>query len=86
MKKANKQNVHILFGGTNKIGGNKVLLQERKHKGILDFGLPFSEQEEYSAGYLCPRKVNGTGDYLEFRPLPEVEDSYAKDAIETTKS
>jgi len=74
-----------LFGGVNEIGGNKILLQDRDTKIFLDFGLPFSKQAEYFAGYLCPRGVNGAGDYLEFGLLPNLKGLYAKDAIKNTK-
>jgi ribonuclease J len=74
-----------LFGGVNEIGGNKFLLQDKDTRSFIDFGLSFSKQAEYFAGYLCPRLVNGAGDYLEFGLLPNLEGLYSEDAIMNTK-
>jgi ribonuclease J len=73
------------FGGVNEIGGNKILLQDRDTRVFLDFGLSFAKEEKYFSGYLCPRSVNGAGDYLEFGLLPRLKGLYSKDAIENTK-
>ncbi len=73
------------FGGVNEIGGNKILLQDKGTRIFLDFGLSFSKQAEYFAGYLCPRTVNRAGDYLEFGLLPRLTGLYAEEAIKNTK-
>ncbi len=73
------------FGGVNEIGGNKILLQDRDTRIFLDFGLSFSKQAAYFAGYLFPRTVNGAGDYLEFGLLPKLTGLYAEKAIKNTK-
>lgn len=75
----------IFFGGVNEIGGNKILLQDRDTKVFLDFGLSFSKEARYFGGYLCPRAVNGAGDYLEFKLLPSLKGVYSKEAIKNTK-
>jgi len=80
-----KKTAITLFGGVNEIGGNKVLLQDKDTRVFLDFGMSFSKQAEYFAGYLCPRSVNGAGDFLEFGLLPNMEGIYNKDAIKNTK-
>ena len=72
------------YGGINEIGGNKILLQDKDTKIFLDFGLPFSKQARYFAGYLCPRTVNGAGDLLEFGLLPSLKGLYAKNMIQNT--
>lgn len=74
-----------LFGGVNEIGGNKILLHDKDTKIFLDFGLSFAKERKYFAGYLCPRTVNGAGDYLEFDLLPHIKGLYAKEALENTK-
>ena len=73
------------FGGVNEIGGNKILLKDGDTKVFLDFGLSFSKEKEYFAGYLCPRTVNGAGDYLEFGLLPKLKGVYDEEAIKNTK-
>jgi len=73
------------FGGVNEIGGNKILLLDQDTRVFLDFGLSFAKEAEYFSGYLCPRRVNRAGDYLEFGLLPNVKGLYAKDAIKNTK-
>lgn len=73
------------FGGVGEIGGNKILLEDKSTRIFLDFGMSFSKQEKYYAGYLYPRTVNGTGDYLEFGLLPHLKGLYNKDAITNTQ-
>jgi ribonuclease J len=74
-----------LLGGVNEIGGNKILLHDRNTKIFLDFGLSFSKERKFFAGYLCPRTVNGAGDYLEFGLLPNITGLYSKEALENTR-
>jgi len=73
------------FGGVNEIGGNKILLKDKDTRVFLDFGLSFAGMAEYFCGYLCPRSVNGAGDYLEFGLLPNLAGLYAKEMIKGTK-
>ena len=73
-----------LFGGVNEIGGNKILVRDNDTQIFLDFGLSFAKERKYFAGYLCPRAVNGAGDYLEFGLLPNIKGLYAKEAIQNT--
>jgi ribonuclease J len=72
------------YGGTNEIGGNKILLQDGDTKIFLDFGVSFGAEAEYFGGAISPRKVNGIGDYLEFGILPRLEGLYAQDEIKQT--
>jgi ribonuclease J len=73
------------YGGVGEIGGNKILLKDKNTKIFLDFGMSFSKQEKYYAGYLCPRSVNGAGDYLEFGLLPNLKGLYSKESIANTQ-
>jgi len=70
------------YGGVNEIGGNKILVEDRDTKLIVDFGGGFSEGEEYFSAGIEPRSVNGAGDYLEFGLLPEIRGLYSEDALE----
>lgn len=69
------------YGGVNEIGGNKILLEDNDIRIFLDFGRSFCAMEEYFAGYLSPRSVNGTGDYFEFDLLPKLEGLYRKEML-----
>lgn len=42
------------FGGVNEIGGNKILLQDKKTSILLDFGQSFTFGTNYYFGYLTP--------------------------------
>lgn len=72
------------FGGVNEIGGNKILIEDGDTRVFFDFGLSFASMGEYFGGYLCPRSVNGAGDYLEFGLLPNLTGLYAKEMIKNT--
>jgi len=72
------------FGGTNEIGGNKILLEDRGNRIFLDFGMSFAGESQYFSGYLTPRGVNCAGDYLEFDLLPKLRGLYARDMIKNT--
>ncbi len=69
------------YGGVNEIGGNKILLQDKKTRVMLDFGQSFTFGADYFAGYLSPRSVNGLGDYLAFDLLPRLEGLYSKEML-----
>ncbi len=59
-----------IFGGKNEIGGNKILLEFKDTKIMLDFGLSFNKFKKYFAEFLQPRTCNGFGDLMEFDLLP----------------
>ncbi|MCJ7793447.1 MBL fold metallo-hydrolase [Candidatus Bathyarchaeota archaeon] len=71
----------IFYGGVNEIGGNKILLQDKKTRVMFDFGQSFTFGVNYFAGYLAPRAVNGLGDYLAFDLLPRIEGLYSKEML-----
>jgi ribonuclease J len=71
----------IFYGGVNEIGGNKILLQDKKTRVMFDFGQSFVFGENYFTGYLAPRPVNGLGDYLAFDLLPRIEGLYSKEML-----
>jgi len=72
------------YGGTNEIGGNKILLEDKDTRVFLDFGMSFAGEAQYFSGYLTPRGINGAGDYLEFDLLPRLRGLYARDMIKNT--
>jgi ribonuclease J len=69
------------YGGVNEIGGNKILLQDRKTKVMFDFGQSFRFGADYFTGWLCPRAINGLGDHFEFGLLPKIRGLYAKEQL-----
>jgi len=55
-------------GGVEEIGGNKILLEDKDTKILLDFGMNFAERSKfYSEAWLSPRDERGL---LEFDLLP----------------
>ena len=72
------------YGGVDEIGGNKILLEDRKVRIFLDFGQSFTMGAEYFTGWLCPRAVNGLGDYFEFNLLPKIEGVYSEKQLTFT--
>ena len=68
-----------IFGGKNEIGGNKILLEYKDTKLMLDFGLSFSTYKKYFAEFLQPRKCNALLDWFEFDLLPKINGIYRKD-------
>jgi ribonuclease J len=47
------------YGGVNEIGGNKILLEDRKTRVFFDFGQSFTFGADYFMGWLAPRAGNG---------------------------
>ena len=72
------------FGGVNEIGGNKILVHDKKTKVLFDFGQSFNFGMEYFTGWLSPRTINGLGDHFEFGLLPKVRGLYAKEKLAFT--
>ena len=74
------------FGGVNEIGGNKILLEDRKTRIFLDFGQSFSLLDDYFVpeSYLSPRDRFGLRDYFEFGLIPKLNGLYSNEAIEHT--
>jgi ribonuclease J len=61
-------------GGVNEIGGNKILIEDKGTKILLDFGMSYGERAKfYSEPWLSPRGENGL---LEFGILPNVPGIY----------
>ena len=80
-----KQKTSLTFyGGVNEIGGNKVLLEDKDARIFLDFGQSFTMGEGYFTGWLSPRTKNGLGDYFEFKLLPKIRGTYAKEQLAFT--
>jgi len=69
------------YGGVGEIGGNKILLEDRDTKILLDFGMSFAERRRfYSDPWLSPRNES---ELLELGILPHLEGVYRFDEEET---
>jgi len=70
------------YGGVEEIGGNKILLEDRDTRILLDFGMSFADRRRfYSDPWLSPRDEKGL---LEFGILPPLEGAYRFDEKEAT--
>jgi len=72
------------FGGVDEIGGNKILLQDRKTRVFLDFGLSFGLQQNYYDAYLQARPFGTIDEYMAFGLLPRIRGLYRHDYLEHT--
>ena len=72
------------YGGINQIGGNKILVTDRKADAsiFLDFGMNFSAHSKYFEEFIQPRTSNGIVDYLEMGILPKLDGVYRHDLLE----
>ena len=68
-----------ILGGKNEIGGNKIILEHKNTRIMLDFGLSFNLYKKYFSEFLVPRKCNPLYDYMEFGILPNVKGLYRED-------
>jgi len=69
------------YGGINEIGGNKILLEDREGKLLLDFGFPYKRHKEFYEEYLKPRPGAGLLDPLAMGLLPPLEGIYRDDLM-----
>jgi ribonuclease J len=72
------------YGGVNEIGGNKILLEDKKTKIFFDFGQSFAFGTDYFTSWLAPRAVNGLGDYFAFNLLPRISGLYSQEMLAST--
>ena len=66
-------------GGVKDIGGNKFLVEDKGTKIFMDFGMSFSEENEYFSEFLKPRGSNTLTDLIELGILPKIKGLYRKD-------
>ncbi len=80
-----KQKTTLTFyGGANEIGGNKILLEDKKVRVFFDFGQSFTLGADYFTSWLAPRAINGLGDYFEFNLLPKIKGLYSREQLAFT--
>jgi len=70
------------FGGVNEIGGNKILIEDKKTRIFLDFGQSFSLLDDYFVEWLQPRTSRfGLRDYFALGLMPPLKGLYEKSAL-----
>lgn len=67
------------YGGINRIGGNKILLEDNGTKIFLDFGMNFEEHANFFTEYMPPRKCACITDFIHLGLLPNLNGIYRKD-------
>ncbi len=70
-----------LLGGKNEIGGNKVLVEHKTTKLLLDFGMSFSQAGKFFSEFLQPRKCSSIPDLIELNLLPDLKGLYRNDYL-----
>jgi ribonuclease J len=69
------------YGGVEEIGGNKILLEDRDTRVLLDFGMSFADRRKfYSDPWLSPKDEK---ELLEFGILPALRGVYRFEDVET---
>jgi ribonuclease J len=67
------------YGGIREIGGNKILLEDRERRLLLDFSFPYKRFKLFYEEYLQPRSGAGLLDPLVMGLLPPLEGLYRDD-------
>lgn len=70
-----------LLGGKDEIGGNKILVEHKRTKIMLDFGMSFKQAAKYFSEFLRPRKCSALTDFFELGLLPELKGIYRTDYL-----
>ena len=70
-----------VMGGSTEIGGNKIFVEHKGTRILLDFGMSFSQNSKYFSEFLNPRKCTALTDYLEMGLLPDVKGIYRGDYL-----
>ncbi|MFH2023883.1 MAG: MBL fold metallo-hydrolase [Candidatus Micrarchaeota archaeon] len=72
------------YGGISEIGGNKILIEDKKTRIFLDFGASFDLLDEYFVEYLQPRTRFGLRDYFALDLIPKLPGLFNEWAISKT--
>jgi ribonuclease J len=69
------------YGGANEIGGNKILIEDKKSDAsfFIDFGMNFTRMGLYFEEFIQPRTANGIVDFLTMGLIPQIDSVYRKD-------
>ncbi len=69
------------YGGVHEIGGNKILLEDQQTRVLLDWGLSFSQMNDYYDEFLKARGFATVDEYISFDMLPEIKGLYREDHL-----
>lgn len=64
------------YGGSNEIGGNKILLEDGATRLFFDFGISFKVRSKYFEEFLNPRPGYGLNDFFQTGMLPLLQGIY----------
>lgn len=67
------------YGGSNEIGGNKILLEDGATRIFFDFGISFKVRSKYFEEFLNPRPGYGLHDFFQTEMLPPLQGIYRQD-------
>jgi ribonuclease J len=70
-----------VLGGKDEIGGNKILLEHKDTRILLDFGMSFKQASKFFSEFLQPRKCAALTDFFELGLLPDLEGLYRGDYL-----
>ena len=70
-----------VYGGAGEIGGNKILLEDRDTRLLLDFGISLGFRGRYYEEFLNPRAPLGLLDPLVMGLLPPLRGLYREDLV-----
>jgi len=73
-------NIEIL-GGKNEIGGNKIIVEHKGTRILLDFGMSFGQSAKFFSEFLQPRKCAALSDFFELGLLPDIKGIYRHDYL-----
>jgi len=76
-----RQMKNEIFGGEKEIGGNKILIEHKGTKILLDFGMSFGKNDIYYAEFLNPRKGASLADFFTMGLLPDIKGIYREDYL-----
>ena len=74
-------NIEIL-GGKNEIGGNKIFVEHKGTRILLDFGMSFGQSAKFFSEFLQPRKCAALSDFFELGLLPDIKGIYRNDYLQ----
>ena len=69
----------FFYGGSNEIGGNKILLVDGATRLFFDFGISFKARGKYFEEFLKPRAGYGLNDFFQTGMLPPLQGIYRPD-------
>ncbi|MDH2900417.1 MAG: MBL fold metallo-hydrolase [archaeon] len=69
------------FGGVDEIGGNKIIIEDKGTRIVLDFGKSFKARSKFYDWNETPRVANGIGDFIAMGLLPDLGGIYREDML-----